>query len=89
MNSVYRERNALVAFLASVYDSVLVESSEDEQGWGIVFVETPAGQMSWHVHPDDFDLFERLEVVERYEWDGHTTEEKYQLLASLGEDLYK
>lgn len=88
MDEVYRERNALVAFLASKYDGVLVEDSDDFPGWGVVFIETRFGQMSWHIPPEDFDLFTHVDRVDSYVWDGHTTEEKYQRLERLAEYVY-
>lgn len=83
LNEVYRERNALVAFLANLYGGVFIEDSNDLPGWGIVYIETRYGQMSWHIPPRDFDLFEDVEVVTTHEWDGHITEEKYGRLAAL------
>lgn len=77
-----------MAFLASKYDGVLVEDSEDEPGWGIVFIETKFGQMSWHIPRADFDLFCGIDLVDSYEWDGHTTEEKYERLRRLTEYVY-
>lgn len=88
MDEVYRERNALVAFLAHRYCGVLVEDSEDEPGWGIVYIETKFGQMSWHIPPRDFDLFEGVDREVSYRWDGHTTEEKYERLRRLSEYVY-
>jgi hypothetical protein len=41
--------------------------------------------MSSHVHPDDMDLF--AHVTEQGTWDGHTTEEKYDRLARIGDDF--
>lgn len=58
-----------------------------EPGWHIVYIDTPAGQMSWHISPNDVDLFEHVEFVDsadpRAQWDGHTTAIKYERLAAL------
>ena len=89
LDEVYAERNALVAFLAKLYSGVFVKNSPDAPGWGIVYITTHMGQMSWHIPQRDFHMFDGVLIVDSIEWDGHTTEEKYQLLASLGEDLYK
>lgn len=87
MNEVYRERAHLVANLALQYPSVLAYNDPEEPSWPLVYVQGPAGQMSWHVSPDDLDLFEGVPLVHpedpRAAWDGHTTEEKYERLASI------
>jgi hypothetical protein len=81
----YTERNRLVAFLARCYPSGLRKT--DIPGWdpcwhNCVFIDTPAGQMSWHFHDDDAALFAGLPAYEK-PWDDHTTEEKYRRLERL------
>ena len=88
-DSIYRERAHLVAFLASIHNSVIGPSS-DAPGWFIVYIDTWDGQLSWHISPDDMDLFENVDMAlgpfdPRMEWDGHTTEEKYKRLRKLTE----
>jgi hypothetical protein len=88
-DKAYRERAHLVAYLAACYPSVLaIDIDPDAPGWAVIFVETPTGQMSWHVSGDDLDLFLSVEHADSDEpqvpkWDGHTTEEKYRRLAEL------
>lgn len=91
VNGAYRERNALVAALIRVggYRTWVI-SAPDADGWHIVYVETPMGQMSWHVHPTDIRLFADVDGAPLFssrrdddEWDGHTTDEKYERLAAL------
>ena len=87
LDVAYRERNALVAALirSNGYPAEVV-MAPDTEGWWIVYVETPAGQLSWHISPDDMDLFSDWPVAfgsRPSPWDGHTTEEKYQRLARL------
>jgi hypothetical protein len=81
--SVYRERAHLVAFLTTLYPSVGAYNDPDEPDYMVVYVETPVGQMAWHIHPDDADLFDGLQIVEDHVWDGHTTEEKYRKLRNF------
>lgn len=81
-DKAYRERADLVAFLASVYPSQIADAP-DAPGWAIVYVDTPTGQMSWHVASDDQDLFDHAVADHRATWDGHTTMEKYQRLDAL------
>lgn len=81
--SIYRERAHLVAFLTTLYPSVGSYNDPEEPEYCVVYVESPVGQMSWHIHPDDMDLFEGLRIVQSHNWDGHTTEEKYRKLQNF------
>ena len=84
---IYRERAHLVANLAAQYPSVLAHSDPDEPDWPVLTLDTPAGQLTWHINASDVDLFGRVPVVDaadpRAAWDGHTTEEKYARLRAL------
>lgn len=82
---IYKERNALVAFLTHLYPSWLsIDPDEDEKEWRwVVFICGPAGQMSWHIHELDLPIFEHLKK-EPNKWDGHTAEEKYLRLVDAG-----
>lgn len=88
LNAAYRERARLVAHIAALYPAVMGPAVDvDEPGWLIAYIDTPAGQMSWHIGPDDCDLFAHVEHVgsddPRAQWDGHSTGEKYERLAAL------
>jgi hypothetical protein len=80
--SAYRERAALVAYLAACHPSVMLTDTA-EPDWPIVFVSTPAGQMSWHIAKADLDLFTHVSTTTEPTWDGHTTAQKYQRLGEL------
>jgi len=54
-------------------------------GWCVVYVELPTGQVSWHVQESELSLFSHAYRDIGNPWDGHTTEEKYARLAALGE----
>lgn len=88
VDNAYRERNLLVLFLTKLYPSFRGLHEEDPK-WGsewmnIIYIETPAGQLSWHIHDRELPMFEHLELrTEKDLWDGHDTEEKYRRLASL------
>lgn len=90
-DDVYRERARLVAYLAAQYPSHKGFTDPSEPDWAVVVVETPQGQMSWHVSPDDQDLFHHVRKTRPGDapWDGHTTEEKYARLARLTADVYR
>jgi hypothetical protein len=88
-DGAYTERNRLVALLASIYPSGVKKTAIpgwDEAWHGCVYIDTPQGQASWHFHDSEAHLFSHLPPYEG-EWDGHTTEEKYERLAraALGE----
>ncbi len=96
VDSVYRERARLTAHLASIYRSLLVYGADPEEpDWPVLFVRTAEGQLSWHISPDDEDLFGHVEVAQAphvpswARWDKHTTEEKYERLARLTEEEAK
>ena len=85
IDEAYTERNRLVAFLAWLYPSGLKKTAIPgwEPEWhGCVYVDTPAGQMSWHYHDRDAYLFAGLPDYPGV-WDGHTTEQKYARLRQL------
>lgn len=85
-DDVYRERARLVAHLASLYPSVLHYSDPDEPEWPVVYIDSPAGQMSWHIAPSDIELFGHVPWLVRERpspWDGHSTETKYERLTAL------
>jgi hypothetical protein len=84
---IYRERAHLVAHLAALYPSALVHGSDpNAPDWPVIYIDTPRGQLSWHLATEDLDLFAHVPVPtgdQAPKWDGHTTTEKYQRLASL------
>ena len=84
-DKAYEERAHLVAYLAAVYPSELCEAESDSGAWWLVFVATPSGQMSWHIHEDDLELFPWLlnKPGTGVKWDGHTTKQKYDRLNEL------
>lgn len=71
-NDVYRERAHLVA-----HPSTIGYHDPNEPDWAVVIIDLPTGQASWHVSPDDMDLFGHVQRSEANTWDGHSTEEKY------------
>ncbi|WP_066360291.1 WDGH domain-containing protein [Herbidospora mongoliensis] len=92
-NPIYRERAHLIAHLATVYPAVIVLGSDRENPtWPVIFVDTPQGQLSWHLSGDDMDLFKHVRITTGEHapaWDGHTTPEKYERLDALTADRVK
>jgi hypothetical protein len=93
-NAIYRERNSVVAGFAYLaqrngWDAyrtqhVDIPNVQWDADWRtVIIIEIPTGQISWHVHDSDVDLFTHLPYREVSTYDGHTTEEKYRRLAAL------
>jgi hypothetical protein len=88
-DAAYEERNRLVALLARMFPSGLAKTAIE--GWSedwhnCVYINTPAGQLSWHIHDSQMYLFEGLPPYTG-QWDGHTTEEKYDRIEKLVGDI--
>lgn len=83
----YRERNKLVVALTKFFPSYLMRHPQDpdwEQDWmWIVCIEGPTGQMTWHIHDSEIELFDHLPRSDVNTFDGHTTDEKYERLAAI------
>ncbi|MCC7375406.1 MAG: hypothetical protein IT581_12195 [Verrucomicrobiales bacterium] len=47
-----------------------------------IYIELPAGQVSWHFHDSQAHLFSDIPRGS-VKWDGHTTEEKYRRLGEI------
>lgn len=85
VDTAYRERNMLVAYLSKLYPSGVkktVIEGWDECWHNCVYIDLPTGQASWHFHDNDKDLFDHLTEYP-FEWNGHTTEEKYNSMNTL------
>ncbi len=87
----YDERNRVVAAMAKMGVALgwtcgigrhAAHEEWDPEWLNIVYIETPAGQASWHIHDRDLPLFAGLPRYEK-PWDGHTTDEKYKRLEML------
>lgn len=87
-DAAYLERNRVVAALANIFPSgvkrTAIECWSDD--WhSCVLIDLPTGQASWHYHDSQHHLFEHLPPYAG-DWDGHTTEEKYERLARIKND---
>lgn len=88
-DQAYEERNHLVALLAAIFPSG--RKATDIPGWNpewhnAVYIQFPWGQASWHYHDSQAHLFAHLPDFEG-EWDGHTTEAKYEAIRKASTDL--
>lgn len=87
-DGAYRERAQLLAWLATLYPSVIAPASDiDEPGWQLLYLYVAHRQLSWHIASRDAELFVHVEHVppgdSRAQWDGHSTDEKYEHIRRL------
>jgi hypothetical protein len=88
LDDVYRERNLLACALVESVSDVMggwtpaTDAKNDE--WAIVWIETPMGQMSWHVPREMANNL--VHRNDNYEYDGHSTATKNDRLASWAEE---
>ena len=84
LDTAYRERAHLVALLAAMTPGAVIAPAVDvdEPGWQIAYLTIGGRQCSWHISPRDVELFAHVEHAAlddpRAQWDGHTTDEKYE-----------
>ncbi len=95
LNAVYRERNLLVQLVADMalrlsrlglrkaWDAWR-GTDPDEPDWPVIYIRTPAGQISWHLPLDELvvDLPD-MTGKDLYKWDKHTDEEKWERVRRL------
>ena len=91
-DNAYSERNKLLALVCKMavamdYDVQLWRHSAEDKTWendwrNIVAIHLPTGQCTWHIHDSELHMFDWLPRGEE-NWDGHTTEEKYQRVAEF------
>lgn len=92
-NGAYSERTKTLSGMCSmaialgycVYIMPHVGEEWDDDWRNIVVIEGPTGQMSWHIHDSEMELFKGMPHVSENKWDGHDTEEKYRRVIGLSE----
>jgi hypothetical protein len=71
-NQAYRERAMLVAILANYYRASLEIPTDQEPGYTyVLLMETPTGQVSWHIKDTDLALFDHVPREAGQPWAGH------------------
>jgi hypothetical protein len=55
----------------------------DPEWRNILFIDLPAGQVSWHIHESEAHWFYFVGTYDGA-WDGHTTDEKYKRVLEPG-----
>lgn len=82
-NEAYSERARIVSSLTLLFPSRMTQ----HEGWWIVYMDTPHGQVSWHISEDDLGYFGHVPRVDSWQWDNHTTNEKYLRLDMTFDDI--
>jgi hypothetical protein len=88
-DGAYLERNQCVALIAGLALAAGWRAGITKtaiEGWsedwhGCVYIDLPAGQVSWHYHDSHAHLFAFLPPYAG-EWDGHDTPTKYERVAT-------
>lgn len=88
-DQAYSERNKVVAAIAhiiaatgmgNVYLAKHVDADWEDDWRNILVIELPNGQITWHFHDSEMHLLGNFELSNNYQYDGHSTEEKYKRL---------
>ena len=84
-DEAYRQRNVLVAALASLFPSGIRRTSIE--GWsddwnGCCYIDLPSGQISYHYHDSQAHLFAGLPLYTKA-WDGHDKQTVESRLLSI------
>lgn len=88
---VYAERAQLIALIAAHYRAELFKDPNEPVRADVVYVDTPAGQLSWHLAATDvaayFTSIKRAQPHQAQPWDGHSNEEKCRRIHELTQRL--
>lgn len=74
IDDVYHDRNLLAIGFATAVALTKGPRAAGwywHDGWPVVWVETPAGQKTWHVTPDLDDVLARSALSEKEPFDGY------------------
>lgn len=93
-DAAYNERDKCLVLLALMAQRIGLKvgmglhvdkpGEEWDADWrNILFIDLPAGQVSWHIHESEARWFYFVGTYDGV-WDGHTTEEKYQRVLEPG-----
>lgn len=77
----YRDRAHVLALAALHYPAYIAYSDKEHPEWPVLTLETPHGQMTWHIAPSELELFPHVRhepdaAAAAKAYDGHTTDEK-------------
>lgn len=80
----YWERNQLVCYLSKLFPAWLEKHPDDpllkKDCLNIVYIQFPEELASWHIHDSELQYFDHLFFMDGNSSNGHTLEQKYDLL---------
>ncbi len=84
----YWERDQLILFLTKLFPSHLEKHPIEDEKWpvelrNIVMIETPKGQLAWHIHDKELNEFNHLKLKKGNTYDNHSIEDKYLRIKAL------
>lgn len=87
-DELYYHRAVLFSVIVSVYPQLCWKSHKHSDGtmfenMFVVGINTPEGPATYHYHNDMWDLFKCKAIQKAPQWDGHTSEQAIQRIASL------
>ncbi len=91
-NELYHHRAVLFSVIVRDHRELAWKSKAHHDGtmydgMFIVGIETPTGQATYHYDIDPYwDMFDCKELDRAPEWDGHTSDEAIERIATLGHD---
>ena len=91
-NELYHHRAVLFSVIVRDHQELAWKSKMHHDGtmydgMFIVGIETPNGQATYHYNIDPYwDMFECKELDRAPEWDGHTSDEAIERIASIGSE---
>jgi hypothetical protein len=88
IDNLYRDRAHILSLLALHYPACIAHSDQANPDWPVLMLETPTGQMTWHLAARDLDLFPHVRREPDAEaaaqaYDGHTTADKHRRITDL------
>ena len=91
VQKVYAERNMCIALLCRMAQALNLSlgigkhqgENWDEEWQNVVFIDLPAGQVSWHIKNSELENFNGIPAYHG-EWDGHDQAEKYRRVLRPG-----
>lgn len=76
LNNMARDRATRDACLGRIFDGRFMVGADPMcQEMGLLFYNLPAGQVSAHYYPTEFDLFNYIPRVDVSPWDGHSKQQ--------------
>lgn len=82
ITALYHERAQVLSLLSLHYPCHLSYSDPQFPEYPVLIMETPHGQLSWHIAPPDVELFDHVRRATAEAgaaaYDGHSTAEKHE-----------